>query len=321
VIIEEACSGYEGLGLVAAFLAVYLWIFRNRLRFPHALVLLPLGLASVWLLNSARLAALASLGAHISPHVAMQGFHSQAGWIGFLLVSVALMALGQSWGVLSGAARPARSATAGVDRQTVAYLVPFIALMLTSMLMAAAAPNDRPLYALKVAAVGLALWVYRDVYRRLTWRLSAEALIAGLAVGVAWIVTDPQSENGAFLGEWISQLGLPKAFAWLAMRLIGTALLVPMAEELAFRGFLYRWLIDRRFETVAYGTLSLFALVASSLLFGALHERWLAASLSGIVFALVMWRTRRMGDPIVAHAIANGLIFAWAVGSGQWSLL
>ena len=55
-------------------------------------------------------------------------------------------------------------------------------------------------------------------------------------------------------------------------------MLVPIAEELAFRGFLYRWLISRKFETVPFGQFSLIALFASSLLFGMLHERWLAAS-------------------------------------------
>ena len=30
--ISAVCSGYEGVGLVVSFLAIYLWTFRSRLR-------------------------------------------------------------------------------------------------------------------------------------------------------------------------------------------------------------------------------------------------------------------------------------------------
>jgi exosortase/archaeosortase family protein len=49
--------------------------------FPKAFVVLPIGIGAIWLLNTARVAALVSLGAHVSPEVAIGGFHSQAGWI------------------------------------------------------------------------------------------------------------------------------------------------------------------------------------------------------------------------------------------------
>ena len=93
--ISPACSGYEGIGLVTAVLSLYLFVFRHELRFPQALFLLPIGIAAIWLLNAVRIAALVSFGAHFSPQVAVGGFHSQAGWIAFLIVSVSVMILGQ----------------------------------------------------------------------------------------------------------------------------------------------------------------------------------------------------------------------------------
>src|SRR5581483_6236930 len=113
----------------------------------------------------------------------------------------------------------------------------------------------------------------------------------------------------------------PVTIAWLVSRSLGSVVLVPIAEELAFRGFLYRWLIARKFEEVSFAHVSLIALVVSSLLFGMLHERWLAASLSGAVFALVMWRERHVCAAIVAHAAANAVICAWAIVMGQWTVL
>ena len=43
--------------------------------------------------------------------------------------------------------------------------------------------------------------------------------------------------------------------------------------------------------------------------------------LAGLVFALVMLRTGRLSDAVVSHAVANALIFGWAVALRDWSLL
>jgi exosortase E/protease (VPEID-CTERM system) len=319
--IDDSCSGYEGIALVTAFLSLYLWAFRSQLRFPHAFLLVPVGLGAVWLLNSVRIAALVSLGAHVSPDLAIHGFHSQAGWIAFLSVTVGIMALAQKSALLRAVPRRAPAAVRSDDRGILAYLVPFIALMIASIIMAASAPYDRPLYALKVVAVGLTLWMFRDVYRRWTWRISPLSVLAGVAVGAAWIATDPAPSGGSELRVWLEGQGVAAATVWLALRVLGATVMVPVAEELAFRGFLHRWLISRNFESVPIGQWSLTAFAVSSLLFGAMHTRWIAGALSGTVFAVVMYRTNRLSDPIAAHVTANATICAWAVACGQWSLL
>ena len=101
VLILNECSGYEGIGLVVSFLAVYCLFMRKRLRFPHALLLFPIGVVAVWLLNCVRIAVLVSIGAHASPIVALDGFHSQAGWLAFLTVAISTMALSAEGGFLS----------------------------------------------------------------------------------------------------------------------------------------------------------------------------------------------------------------------------
>jgi CAAX prenyl protease-like protein len=193
--------------------------------------------------------------------------------------------------------------------------------MVASIVMAASAPYDRPLYALKVVAVGVALWMFRDIYRRWAWHISPISLLAGVAVGAAWIATDPAPSGGGELRLWLEAQGAAAATVWLALRVLGATVMVPVAEELAFRGFLHRWLISRNFECVPIGQWSLLAFAVSSLLFGAMHTRWVAGALSGAVFAVVMYRTNRLSDPIAAHMTANATICAWAIAWGQWSLL
>jgi len=326
VLIWDSCSGLEGLALVAGFVTIYLWTFRGELSFPKALLLYPIGLAASWLLNGVRIAALVSIGAHVSPDMAVKGFHSQAGWIAFLLVALGLMALSRRMGFMAvapaaRAATPRANGNSGRYGATVSHLLPFVAMMIGSIAMSAAAPHDRPVYLLKVILVATALWICRRTYE--TWRaaIPTTSVSAGLLVGIAWIATSPANEAGHALGQWLAEIGPWLAIGWLTARGIGTIVLVPIAEELAFRSFLYRRLIRRDFHIVAPTAFSWLALVVSSLLFGALHERWLAGALAGAIFALVMVRSGRLGDAILAHATANALIFAWALAFRQWSLL
>ena len=47
--ISSACSGYEGVALIIAFLPIYMWVFRRDLRFPHVLLLFPIAIATIWI--------------------------------------------------------------------------------------------------------------------------------------------------------------------------------------------------------------------------------------------------------------------------------
>jgi exosortase E/protease (VPEID-CTERM system) len=247
------CSGYEGIGLICVFLAIYMWAFRASLRFPHALVLLPFGVGAIWLLNGVRIAALVSIGAHISPAVAVEGFHSQGGWIAFLVIACSVIAISQKVPFfMAGAAAGSRSrgGTSGGAQLTLVYLAPFMALMAASVVSSAAEPYDHWLYVLKVVMIGAALWWYRDAYLPLLGSASLISLTMGLLVGAIWIVTDPAPSADTPLGVWIASLPIWIAFLWIALRAIGAIILIPMAEELAFRGYLHRALISFRFEMV-----------------------------------------------------------------------
>jgi CAAX prenyl protease-like protein len=115
---------------------------------------------------------------------------------------------------------------------------------------------------------------------------------------------------------------LPAAWAgvWLTFRIVGSVLTVPIAEELAFRGYLLRRLISAEFENVSFRQFSWLSLLGSSLVFGALHDRLLAGTLAGVVYALVLRRRGELCDAVVAHATTNLLIAAYVLATGTWSL-
>ncbi len=50
--------------------------------------------------------------------------------------------------------------------------------------------------------------------------------------------------------------------------------------------------------------------MVSSVLFGALHGRWLAGTIAGMFYAWALYRRGRVEDAILAHALTNALIAA-----------
>ncbi|WP_425409480.1 exosortase E/protease, VPEID-CTERM system [Hyphococcus sp.] len=320
--IAAACSGYEGIGLVLVFLAIYFWIFRSVLKFPNVFLILPVGVATIWILNSVRIAALVSLGAHVSPEIAISGFHSQAGWIMFLLVTIGIMSATHRIDFFHQQGAKVRSARAHpAAREATALLAPFLALTAASIVSSAFAGEGYWTYSLRVAAVGVAIFGFWRFYKAMNWRIGAEPVLLGFIVAAAWIATDTKSASPSALGDWIASLSPAAIGLWLSLRLMGTIILVPLAEELAFRGYLHRKLIAERFETVAESTFSWKAFAVTSVLFGVLHERWLSGMLAGAVFALAMYRSGKLAGAVAAHVTANAAIAFWAVAFSQWSLL
>ena len=100
----------------------------------------------------------------------------------------------------------------------------------------------------------------------------------------------------------------------------GSVVVVPLAEELAFRSFLTRRLVAADFTEVLPGQFSWPSFLISSALFGALHGRWLAGTIAGMAYALVLYRRGELGDAISAHAITNALIAAYVLATGAYTL-
>ena len=108
---------------------------------------------------------------------------------------------------------------------------------------------------------------------------------------------------------------------WLLCRFIGSALIIPIAEELAFRGYMYSTLAKTEVKTRGKLPVVIVAALISSLAFGLLHGAWLAGTLAGLVYMAVRLRSDHMGDAILAHAGTNGLLIIYASITGEWSVL
>jgi exosortase E/protease (VPEID-CTERM system) len=321
--IAPQCSGFEGAGLILIFGVVWLWLFRSECRFPQALLLIPAGLALIFLLNAVRIAALILIGNAGAPQIALGGFHSQAGWIAFNVVALGFSVAARNipW-VVVRESRPQPTEKLA-ENSTAAYLVPFLAILGAGMLASAAAGGFEWLYPLRFFAAAGALWVFRGRYVGLNWKVSWFGPAVGVLVFGIWIVLDRFTNGHALNTMPAALIKAPGSarVAWIVLRVLTAVVTVPLAEELAFRGFVFRRLISADFEAVSSSKFTWLALGVSSLIFGILHgERWLAGTLAGALYAMAMVRRGRIGDAVAAHAITNALLAAYVLAFSAWSL-
>jgi exosortase E/protease (VPEID-CTERM system) len=321
VTIDRHCSGFEGIGLIWVFLLFFLWFFRREIRFPHALLLLPIGTAVMWLANVLRITALIALGTYY-PDIAMAGFHSQAGWLSFNAVALGLLAAIRYFHFFS---RPDQDRGAVVElNYSVPYLAPFFVLLAAVGITHAFSSGFDLWYPVRVLSVGAVLWFLRKRYAKFEFAFSWWGAALGAVAFLVWMALSMDSPaQMAAVSPWSEQAGLRRGGAeiWVFFRVLGSIVTVPVAEELAFRGFLTRQLIARDIRQVPLGKFSWFSFLVSSLLFGAFHEsRWLPATLVGMLYALALYRRGRLGDAVWAHAVTNALIAAYVLATGSWAL-
>ena len=317
--IAPECSGYEGIGLLLAFLAVYLWVYRRELRFPAALVLLPIGAVTMWVVNALRIVALIAIGTAGWREIALGGFHSQAGWIAFNAIALSFVVLLNRGRYFRNEA--AVATVAHHDDATPAYLVPFLVVVACAMITGTFAAGIDWLYPVRVVAAAWMLWLFRRSYAHLGWTISWRAIAIGCVTFAIWIALVPSGPAGQPLPTALQSVPFAWAAAWLALRIVGYTVTVPLVEELAFRGYLTRRLMGSDFEHLPLGMFSWWSFVVSSLLFGALHGGfWLAGTIAGMTFALALYQRRAIGDAVVAHATTNGLIAMYVLTTGRWSM-
>lgn len=320
VTISEQCSGLEGVGLMLAFCATWLWYFRREFRFPRALSIVPMAALLAFMLNVLRIAALVAIGDAGYPSVAMVGFHSQAGWIAFntIALGVAVLAKRSSW-MRRDPNAPA--AAAGGDNATAAYLMPLLAILAAGMIAHALSAGFELLYPLRLVAAVAVLWVYRKSYASLDLQVGWRAPACGVLIAAVWLLFAhfliPSSPQPAAL----ALLPAPVRAAWIGARVLAATLTVPLAEELAYRGYLLRRLVGADFQAVKFAAIRWPALAICAAAFGVMHgTMWLPAMIAGLAYGASAIKTGRISDAVIAHATTNALLAAAVLLFDQWQL-
>jgi CAAX prenyl protease-like protein len=105
----------------------------------------------------------------------------------------------------------------------------------------------------------------------------------------------------------------------LCCRFVRLVIIVPLVEEIFWRGFLLRWLIDADFLKVPFGTFQWKSFIVVTVLFMLEHTPpdWPAALITGALFNLVAIRTRSLSSCVLVHAVTNLLLGIYILRTGQ----
>jgi CAAX prenyl protease-like protein len=216
------------------------------------------------------------------------------------------------------------------------YIVPFV-LYLLGIAALAVEPELFPWgYPVVGIVVGLTAW---RLLRGRNLIVPHASIWPGILVGIlgiaVWIGLSElrlEQQLAPYLPSWLrpeQRAGynpgelLPNPWSYggfLAARLLGLVILVPLVEELFWRGFLSRWLKSPNWEQVPLGDFSKGSFWGVVVLFGLAHPEWLAAaSYSAMLNGLLMWK-RDLWNCIVAHAVSNMLLAVYILKTEAWWL-
>jgi CAAX prenyl protease-like protein len=168
-------------------------------------------------------------------------------------------------------------------------------------------PHARVLPGVVVGLAGIALWIG-------ICHLALEEQIAALLPG--WLQPGPRIGFDPFsnIADTAARWG------FIAMRLVGLAFLVPVVEELFWRGFLARWLIAPDWQSQPLGRFTPFSFAGVTLLFTLAHPEWLAAAVYCALLNLLLAWTRDLWNCVVAHGVSNLALGIYILSTESWQL-
>lgn len=208
-----------------------------------------------------------------------------------------------------------------------ARVVPYVVIVVLTVVQDAfTGPLRYWLYLAKMLVGLWCIWEMRSLVPEMRWAVSWEAVVVGVLVFVVWVGLDPYYPKLELLfkaGEpWnpVKEFDDAPGLAWffVAVRTLGSALVVPPIEESFYRSFLYRYFVRLDFTDMPFSRLHWLSLCVTSLLFGFVHYQWLAGLLCGLAFQWLVLRKNRLGDAMTAHGITNLLLGLWVAWRGAW---
>ncbi len=217
-----------------------------------------------------------------------------------------------------------------VKHPAVPYVAPFAAFLLLLAAEKYLPFGPEIAYPARFVVVAAILgWFSREL---VSWRASRPlaSIFIGAAVFVVWIGPDLLWPH--YREHWIFQnvvtgriptdapAELKKNLVFLIFRSLGCFALVPMVEEIFWRGWLARWLIGPDdFRRIRLGACTASSFWIGSMLFASEHGPfWDVGLAAGLIYNGWMIRTKNLADCIVAHAVTNALLTACVLGADRW---
>jgi len=151
------------------------------------------------------------------------------------------------------------------------------------------------------------------------WQEALVTVGVGLGVYALWVRMDwPWAIQGELSDYNPFVAGSTLGLVLAVIRIFGASVIVPIMEELFWRSFLIRYIVNANFETVRLGTFTIGSFAATVVLFGFEHNLWLAGMMAGICYNGLLYWTGRLWPCIIAHGITNLVLGIHVLTTSEW---
>ncbi|OGM03140.1 CAAX prenyl protease-related protein [Candidatus Woesearchaeota archaeon RBG_13_36_6] len=194
-----------------------------------------------------------------------------------------------------------------------AYLIPLLLYILTPLILDFFIKNIYISYFVGIILTGILLFYYRKHYK-IKLRIKLLSFIIGIIIFLCWI-SIPN-----IYPFFISTQFVPTNTSFLLFKLLAMISVVPLTEELFTRGFLIRYFAAKEWKKVPTGKFTWLSFIVTVLFFGFSHNRWLPGLIVGILLNILLYKTKNLGDCIIAHGFANLLVGLYVTYTNSWFL-
>jgi len=216
-----------------------------------------------------------------------------------------------------------------LNRKALPFVVPFALFVVLIPLSAALALPARWELLVRLILPALALAYYWRSLPRFHVQRPVASILLGLAVFALWVAPDLLIPG--WRSHWVFQNSVfgrlnvsmpPESLRNpldLALRVLRASTVVAVVEEIFWRGWLMRWLIEDDFLSVPIGTYQLRAFCFTALFFAFEHgPYWEVGLAAGLVYNWWAIRSRSLGDLILAHGVTNAALAAFVILTRRW---
>lgn len=175
-------------------------------------------------------------------------------------------------------------------------------------------------YPLKTILVAASLaWFIRYYKTEIRFQMDWVAIAVGILVFLVWVGLDKHyPQMGPIGGSAVDPAAAYSSSFFLIIRIVGAVLVVPLMEELFWRSFALRFLIDFHFVNVRLGQFSWFSFAVVSGAFGLSHNEWLPGIFAGCAYAALLYRSKNLFSSILAHGVTNLLLGIYVIKTESW---
>jgi CAAX prenyl protease-like protein len=214
----------------------------------------------------------------------------------------------------------------GNDRQKtdlklyIPYVLPFAVFLILTSIGSQFENGPYIVYPIKTLVVAALLFFYRKkYYDDIKFNFSLLAVLTGLIVFFAWVLPEgfyPKLGHSSFNPYKFNNLNL--AYFLIFFRLFGASVVVPIFEELFWRSFLVRYIINPDFKKVSIGEFTWPSFIITVLLFGSEHNEWLVGIVAGIIYNGLLYYKKDLFSCIIAHGVTNFVLGVYVIRTHSW---